>query len=83
MHIIIIIRYNNICLCNNHHADNDKEQDQWQQNKEPGDSTVSVLADQIQDPSPEQDVKHLNDENEDSARNLAGIATNIVHATVS
>ena len=70
-------------LCNNNHADKDKEQDQWQQNKEPGDSTVSVLADQIQDPSPEQDVKHLNNENEDGAGNLAGIAANIIHSTVS
>lgn len=75
--------YNNICLCNNYHADNDKEQDQRQQNKEPGDPAVSVLADQIQYPSPEQDVKHLNDENHDRAGNLARIAANIVHAAIS
>jgi hypothetical protein len=44
---------------------------------------MSVFADQIQYPCPEQDVKHLNDKNEDSAGNLAGIASNIVDTTIS
>jgi len=72
-----------MCLCNNHHSNNHEKQYYWQQNKEPGDSSVSVLAHQVQYPSPKQDVEHLNNENHNSARDLARIATNIIHSTIS
>jgi hypothetical protein len=46
-------------LINHNQSHNNEKKDKGKKNQNPRDGCVAILADQVQDPCPEKDVKYL------------------------
>jgi hypothetical protein len=58
-----------VVLIHHNHPHNNKHKNKRDKNEKPRDSSVAILANQVQNPSPEKDVNELDNENQGRVRN--------------
>ena len=66
---MFITYYCNVLVIYHNHSHNNKHKNERNKNKEPSNSSVSILANQVQNPCPEKDVNELDNENQGCIRN--------------
>ena len=66
-----------------HKGDQDKHRHKGKEEHEPREAGVSGTAKRVKYPSPEDNVKHLNRENTESASHTAFVVTNTVFINIA